>query len=95
LNDEIISSTYRVKYTLIGVKKLNRVLRHWHYPISFTSAVTNHAASDAAGDVIGTETNSFWRDHKSSKVNAIRTKWMVQPWPGRKRQSKWLKYYSM
>ena len=42
-------------------------------PVSFCSPVTDHAASDAAGDVLGTESNSFWRDHKSSKVNAIRT----------------------
>ena len=43
-------------------------------PITFTSAVTNHEASDAAGDVLGSETDRFWRDHKSSKVNGIRTK---------------------
>jgi YtoQ family protein len=43
-------------------------------PVTFTSAVTNHEASDAAGDVLGAETDSFWRDHKSSKVNGIRTK---------------------
>jgi len=43
-------------------------------PITFMSAVTNHEASDAAGDVLGAETSSFWRDHKSSKVNGIRTK---------------------
>lgn len=42
--------------------------------IIFTSAVTNHDASDAAGDCLGTEADSFWRDHKSAQVNAIRTK---------------------
>jgi YtoQ family protein len=46
-------------------------------PISFTSAVTNHEASDAAGDLLGPETSSFWRDHKSSKVNGIRTKTLL------------------
>ena len=46
--------------------------------INFTSAVTEHEASDAAGDVLGKEDNRFWRDHKSSKVNAIRTKNMIQ-----------------
>jgi len=45
--------------------------------IVFTSAVTNHEASDAAGDVLGEESDSFWRDHKSSKVNAIRTKTLI------------------
>jgi YtoQ family protein len=47
-------------------------------PAEFTSAVTDHAASDAAGDVLGTEDNPFWRDHKSAKVNAIRTKTHIQ-----------------
>ena len=46
--------------------------------IKFTSAVTEHEASDAAGDVLGKDDNGFWRDHKSSKVNAIRTKNMIQ-----------------
>lgn len=47
-------------------------------PITFTSAVTNHEASDAAGDLLGPESQNFWRDHKSSKVNAIRTKTLIQ-----------------
>ncbi|MBT6034998.1 MAG: YtoQ family protein [Kordiimonadaceae bacterium] len=42
--------------------------------IDFTSAVTNHEASDAAGDCLGQESSSFWRDHKSAKVNAILSK---------------------
>ena len=46
-------------------------------PVTFTSAVTDHEASDAAGDVLGEETNGFWRDHKSSKVNAIRTRALI------------------
>lgn len=46
--------------------------------IKFTSAVTEHEASDAAGDVLGKDDNGFWRDHKSSKVNAIRTKNLIQ-----------------
>lgn len=40
--------------------------------ITFSSAVTDHDSSDAAGDGLGEESNSFWRDHKSAKVNAIR-----------------------
>ena len=46
-------------------------------PIVFTSAVTDHAASDAAGDLLGEESNNYWRDHKSAKVNAIRTKSLI------------------
>ncbi|GGB79088.1 hypothetical protein GCM10011352_00910 [Marinobacterium zhoushanense] len=47
-------------------------------PVEFTSAVTNHDASDAAGDLLGEESSNFWRDHKSSKVNAIRTKNLIE-----------------
>jgi YtoQ family protein len=46
--------------------------------ITFTSAVTNHEASDSAGDLLGKEDNNFWRDHKSAKVNAIRTKTLIE-----------------
>lgn len=50
-------------------------------PLRFVSAVTNHAASDAAGDALGHAatlgtdgaTPAFWRDHRSASVNAIRT----------------------
>lgn len=47
-------------------------------PVSFTSAVTDHEASDAAGDMLGAENNAFWRDHRSSKVNAIRTQTLIE-----------------
>ena len=47
-------------------------------PIEFVSAVTNHEASDAAGDLLQPESIGFWRDHKSSKVNAIRTKTLLE-----------------
>jgi YtoQ family protein len=46
--------------------------------ISFTSAVTDHEASDAAGDLLGKEDSNFWRDHKSAKVNAIRTRTLIE-----------------
>jgi len=46
--------------------------------ISFSSAVTNHEKSDSAGDLLGPEEKSFWRDHKSAKVNAIRIKTLIE-----------------
>ncbi|HAM61804.1 YtoQ family protein [Psychrobacter sp. Ps3] len=46
--------------------------------IKFTSAVTDHDASDAAGDLLGENDKQFWRDHQSSKVNSIRTKTLIQ-----------------
>jgi len=56
---------------IAGSRKLN-------LDIEFTSAVTNHAASDAAGDCLGEESDQFWRDHKSAKVNSIRTKTLIE-----------------
>lgn len=47
-------------------------------PVTFSSAITEHEASDAAGDLLGQEDNNFWRDHKSAKVNAIRTKTLIE-----------------
>ncbi len=47
-------------------------------PVNFTSPVTDHAASDSAGDLLGQESVGFWRDHKSSKVNAIRTRTLIE-----------------
>ena len=47
-------------------------------PVKFTSAVTDHDASDSAGDLLGAEQNNFWRDHKSAKVNNIRTKTLLE-----------------
>jgi YtoQ family protein len=47
-------------------------------PVSFTSAVTDHQASDSAGDLLGAETNNFWRDHKSAKINKMRTKTLIE-----------------
>ena len=47
-------------------------------PVTFSSAVTDHEASDAAGDVLGPEPSGFWRDHKSSKVNSIRTRTLLE-----------------
>lgn len=46
--------------------------------VIFTSAVTDHAASDDAGDVLGQEAEAYWKDHKSAKINAIRSKTLIQ-----------------
>ncbi|MBA6416124.1 YtoQ family protein [Colwellia sp. 6M3] len=46
-------------------------------PVVFTSPVTVHELSDAAGDHLGHAEDPFWRDHQSSKVNAIRTQTLI------------------
>lgn len=48
-------------------------------PISFSAPVTNHDASDDCGVVIlGGESNKFWMDHKGAKVNALRTRTLIE-----------------
>ncbi len=47
-------------------------------PVSFSSPVTDHEASDAAGDMLDPPSEGFWRDQKSSRVNAIRTKTLIE-----------------
>ena len=45
--------------------------------VEFTAPVTDHPASDAAGDHLGANDSGFWRDHQSAKVNAIRTRHLI------------------
>ncbi|WP_426415529.1 YtoQ family protein [Aestuariirhabdus sp. LZHN29] len=48
-------------------------------PVSLYSPVTNHEASDEVGvQILGAEEKPFWKDHKASKINAIRTNNMLQ-----------------
>ena len=47
-------------------------------PVEFTAPVADHGASDNCGvDILGPEEDSFWKDHKSGKINAIRTRTMI------------------
>jgi YtoQ family protein len=47
-------------------------------PFTFTYPVTDHEASDAAGDVLGEQSEPFWRDHQSAKINSIRSRRCIQ-----------------
>ncbi len=43
--------------------------------VSFSSPVTDHAASDDCGvTILGAETDKYWHDHKGAMINAIRTR---------------------
>ncbi|MGJ8533868.1 MAG: YtoQ family protein [Alphaproteobacteria bacterium] len=43
--------------------------------VSFSSPVTDHAASDDCGvAIMGPEDQKFWHDHKGAKLNAMRTR---------------------
>ncbi len=48
-------------------------------PVTLLGPVTDHASSDDCGvDILGAEDNDFWKDHKGAKVNAIRTRNMIE-----------------
>jgi len=48
-------------------------------PVELSAPVTNHGFSDDCGAVIlGEEDKSFWRDHKGAKLNAIRTRTLIE-----------------
>jgi YtoQ family protein len=46
--------------------------------VRFTAPVTHHEASDDCGvAILGKETDKLWHDHKGAKVNAIRTRTLL------------------
>lgn len=48
-------------------------------PVAISAPVTDHGASDDCGvAILGAETDAFWRDHKGGKVNAIRTRTLIE-----------------
>jgi len=48
-------------------------------PVELTAPVTDHPASDACGvAILGDEKKDFWKDHKGGKVNAIRTRTLIE-----------------
>ena len=47
-------------------------------PVTFSSPVTHHEASDDCGvAILGPEDVKFWHDHKGAQVNAIRTRTLI------------------
>jgi len=48
-------------------------------PVTLVSPVTHHQTSDDAGTtILGAESDPFWHDHKGAKVNAIRTRTLIE-----------------
>jgi YtoQ family protein len=48
-------------------------------PVEFSAPVTDHSASDDVGtDILGEESSDFWKDHKGAKINAIRTRTLIE-----------------
>ena len=47
-------------------------------PVTFSAPVTDHQASDDCGArILGPEDESFWKDHKAAKINAVRTRTLI------------------
>lgn len=47
-------------------------------PVETLAPVTDHASSDDCGvNILGEESSAFWKDHKGSMVNAIRTRTLI------------------
>lgn len=47
--------------------------------IEFVAPVTDHARSDDCGvEILGAEQNKFWHDNKGAKINAIRTRTLIE-----------------
>ncbi len=57
--------------------RIETAAQQQNLPVEFLTPVTDHSASDDAGDVLGAESAPFWKDHKSSKINSIRTKTLI------------------
>ena len=48
-------------------------------PVEFAAPVTDHDSSDDCGvAILGSEDASFWKDHKGAKLNAIRTRTLIE-----------------
>ena len=48
-------------------------------PVTLLGPVTDHGASDDCGvAILGAEGDDFWKDHKGAKINAIRTRSMIE-----------------
>jgi YtoQ family protein len=66
-----VHSNWRAKITSAAKKA--------RLPIEFYAPVTNHSASDDCGvKILGEEPNKFWHDHKGAKINAIRTRTLIE-----------------
>jgi YtoQ family protein len=48
-------------------------------PVTLLAPVTHHKSSDDCGvSILGDEDQAFWKDHKGAKVNAIRTRTLIE-----------------
>jgi len=59
-------------------ERIEQGLKDHNLPVTTLSPITDHASSDDCGvNILGEESSNFWKDHKGSKVNAIRTRTLI------------------
>lgn len=59
--------------------EIKEAVEQENLPISISSPVTDHPASDSVGvNILGEENRDFWKDHKGAKINAIRTRSLIE-----------------
>lgn len=59
-------------------ERIEQGLKEAGLPVTLSSPNTEHASSDDCGDkILGAEDKPFWKDHKASKINAIRTRNLI------------------
>jgi YtoQ family protein len=60
-------------------EEIAKYVQEAELPVDLTAPVTDHEASDDCGvKILGPEDNPFWKDHKGAKINAIRTRTLIQ-----------------
>jgi YtoQ family protein len=60
-------------------EEIKKGIEKENLPVSVSAPVTDHAASDDVGtDILGDEKDNFWKDHKGAKINAIRTRTLIE-----------------
>jgi YtoQ family protein len=59
--------------------QVERAARERELPVRLVGPELDHATSDGCGEkILGPEADSFWRDHKSAKINSIRNHGLMQ-----------------
>ncbi len=59
-------------------ERIEEGARQAQLPVIFSSPIIDHQASDDCGvSILGPEDESFWKDHKAAKINAIRTRTLI------------------
>ena len=59
-------------------EKIRDAVEALQLPVEFTAPVTDHPLSDDCGvRILGPEEKPFWKDHKGAKVNALRTRTLI------------------